>query len=161
MTNTKNLNNKKFIDNQDSTVTKKHKKISFFSAILLVIGSSIGAGIFLKNAEILRNVQGSIYLSIFSWIISIIGVVAMGLTLSEVSSCNTKNNQGIIGWVKWFNSTFMYKTCKNFMAYVHLPTMFFFMPYYAMMTLQEAFGCICTNFIIHHDVIYCCIWIII
>ena len=140
MTNTKNLNNKKFINNQDSTVTKKHKKISFFSAILLVIGSSIGAGIFLKNAEILRNVQGSIYLSIFSWIISIIGVVAMGLTLSEVSSCNTKNNQGIIGWVKWFNSTFMYKTCKNFMAYVHLPTMFFFMPYYAMMTLQEAFG---------------------
>ena len=69
MTNTKNLNNKKFINNQDSTVTKKHKKISFFSAILLVIGSSIGAGIFLKNAEILRNVQGSIYLSIFSCII--------------------------------------------------------------------------------------------
>ena len=38
----------------------KVKKISFFSAIMLVIGSSIGAGIFLKNGEILRNVQGSI-----------------------------------------------------------------------------------------------------
>jgi amino acid transporter len=42
------------------------KKIGFFSAILLVIGSSIGAGIFFKNGEILRNVQGSIILSLVS-----------------------------------------------------------------------------------------------
>jgi amino acid transporter len=42
------------------------KKISFFSAILLVIGSSIGAGIFFKNREILTNVHGSIILSMIS-----------------------------------------------------------------------------------------------
>jgi hypothetical protein len=50
-----------------SSVSLKHQptkaKISFFSSILLVIGSSIGAGIFLKNGEILQNVDGSIVLA--------------------------------------------------------------------------------------------------
>jgi hypothetical protein len=40
------------------------KKIGFISAISLVIGSSIGAGIFIKNHEILNNVHGSILLAI-------------------------------------------------------------------------------------------------
>ncbi|MCQ2748411.1 MAG: hypothetical protein MJ223_04370 [Mycoplasmoidaceae bacterium] len=37
----------------------KKKKISFISAIFLVIGSTIGGGVFLKNHEILGNVGGS------------------------------------------------------------------------------------------------------
>jgi hypothetical protein len=56
--------------NKHKTVSIKDqptkKKITFFSAILLVIGSSIGAGIFFKNHEILKNVQGSIILSMVS-----------------------------------------------------------------------------------------------
>ena len=93
----------------------KVKKISFFSAIMLVIGSSIGAGIFLKNGEILRNVQGSIVLSLISWIVSIIAVIAMGISLAEVTSANKNNNQGIIGWVKCFNTPFIHKMTKYFM----------------------------------------------
>jgi hypothetical protein len=46
-------------------VTPK-KKIGFVSAILLVIGSSIGAGIFIKNHEILNNVHGSIFYAILA-----------------------------------------------------------------------------------------------
>jgi hypothetical protein len=42
------------------------KKIGFVSAISLVIGSSIGAGIFIKNHEILNNVHGSIFLALLS-----------------------------------------------------------------------------------------------
>jgi hypothetical protein len=42
------------------------KKIGFFSAILLVISSSIGAGIFIKNREIMANVQGAIVYAIIS-----------------------------------------------------------------------------------------------
>jgi hypothetical protein len=42
------------------------KKIGFVSAVTLVIGSSIGAGIFIKNHEILNNVHGSILLAILS-----------------------------------------------------------------------------------------------
>ena len=118
----------------------KVKKISFFSAIMLVIGSSIGAGIFLKNGEILRNVQGSIVLSLISWIVSIIAVIAMGISLAEVTSANKNNNQGIIGWVKSFNTPFIHKMTKYFMAFIYLPLDFFCMPYYAIMTIQDAFG---------------------
>ncbi len=131
--------NKKFGSNQ-GLLTLKQKKISFFSAILLVAGSSIGAGIFLKNGEILNNVQGSIILSLFSWIVAIIAVICMGVSLIEVSSVNTENNGGVIGWSKIFTNPYIFKASKNFMVYIYLPINFFIMPYYAVMTIQDAFG---------------------
>jgi amino acid transporter len=36
------------------------KKIGFFSSIIMVICSSMGAGIFIKNHEILTDVHGAI-----------------------------------------------------------------------------------------------------
>jgi amino acid transporter len=47
---------------QPQSIQKKSasKKISFFSVVLLVIGSTLGAGIFFKNNEILNNNHGSI-----------------------------------------------------------------------------------------------------
>lgn len=116
------------------------KKITFASAVLLVIGSSIGAGIFLKNGEILRNVQGSVILSLVSWILSIIAIICMGLSLLEISSNSPDNNGGLIAWVKKYNNNFLYKVSKNFMAFVYLPINFLIMPYYAVMTIQDAFG---------------------
>ena len=118
----------------------KNKKIGFFSAILLVIGSTIGAGVFLKNGEVLSNVGGSYVLTIIAWIFSIIGVICMGLSLVEVSSANTSGNLGVVGWVKTFCNKFLYKASKNFMAFLYLPLNFFLMPYYAVMMFQDAFG---------------------
>ena len=118
----------------------KNKKIGFFSAILLVIGSTIGAGVFLKNGEVLSNVGGSYVLTIIAWIFSIIGVICMGLSLAEVSSANISGNLGVIGWVKTFCNKFLYKASKNFMAFLYLPLNFFLMPYYAVMMFQDAFG---------------------
>jgi hypothetical protein len=54
------------LSNKFSKTKITSKKISFFSSILLVIGSTIGSGIFLKNGEILSNVSNSIILSIVS-----------------------------------------------------------------------------------------------
>lgn len=119
-------------------VTKK--KITFASAILLVMGSSIGAGIFLKNYEVLQNVGGSVVLALISWILSIVGVICMGISLSEIASNDEKSNLGVIQWVKKFNSKFLFKTAKYFMAIIYLPFNFFVMPYYAVMTIQDAFG---------------------
>ena len=118
----------------------KKKKIGFFSSILLVIGSSIGAGIFLKNGEILNNVGGSYLLTLISWVFSIIGVICMGLALVEVSSADTNRNLGVIGWIKIFCNTFLYKCAKNYMAFISLPLCFFITPYYTMMMFQDAFG---------------------
>lgn len=116
------------------------KKITFFSAVLLVIGSSIGAGIFLKNGEVLENVGGSIVLAFVSWLLSIVGVICMGVSLAEIASHDEKSNLGVIQWVKKFCNKNLFKAAKYFMAVIYLPFNFFVMPYYAVMTLQDAFG---------------------
>ena len=133
-------NHKKINKYKVSPSEIKKKKIGFFSSVLLVIGSSIGAGIFLKNGEILNNVGGSYLLTLISWIFSIIGIICMGLALVEVSSANSYGNLGLIGWIKTFCHKFLYKSAKNFMAFLYLPICFFIMPYYAVMMLQDAFG---------------------
>lgn len=117
----------------------KRKKLSFVSATTLVIGSSIGAGIFLKNNEILLNTGNSIYLSLIAWIIAIIGIICLGLTFNEVCSATPQNNQGIIGWVKKFCNKYLYDAAKNFMVYIYLPLNYFVMPYYVVLTIQQTF----------------------
>ena len=92
----------------------KSKKISFFSAILVVMGSSIGAGIFFKSKSVLDNSQNSLILAIFCWIIAAFSVIAMALALIEIS--------------------------KNFMFYIYLPLTYFFMPLYVIMSLQDGIG---------------------
>lgn len=119
-------------------VTKK--KISFVSAIFLVIGSTIGAGIFLKNGEVLGNVGGSAWLALISWVLSIFGVICMGVSLAEIASANTNSNLGIISWVQAFCHKYLFKISKYFMALIYLPLNFFLMPYYVVMQFQDAFG---------------------
>ncbi|XQP55250.1 MAG: APC family permease [Mycoplasmoidaceae bacterium] len=129
--------------NKKKKVTKKEvkkKKITFFSAILLVIGSSIGAGIFLKNGEVLGNVSGSTILALVSWVLSIFGVICMGVSLAEIASATTDSNLGIISWVKNFCHKYLYKVSKYFMAFLYLPLNFFLMPYYVVIQFQDAFG---------------------
>lgn len=115
------------------------KKISFFSAILVVMGSSIGAGIFFKSGSVLQNSQGSLVLAIFCWIIAAISVVAMALALVEVSSARN-DNLSMIGWTKVFNGRITFKACKNFMFYIYLPLTYFFMPLYVILSLQDGIG---------------------
>lgn len=130
----------------------KTKKISFLSAIFIVIGSCIGSGIFLKANSILVNSWYSLPIAIVSWVLSSIAVICMSLSLIEVTS-KKANNLSVIGWVKNFSSKFMYKTCKNFMFYVYLPLTFFFMPIYSIQAFQDAltaFG-VPNNFNTAHD----------
>ena len=100
----------------------KSKKISFFSAILVVMGSSIGAGIFFKSKSVLDNSQNSLILAIFCWIIA------------------ANDNLSLIGWTKVFNSRTTFKASKNFMFYIYLPLTYFFMPLYVIMSLQDGIG---------------------
>lgn len=133
------------VQSNDVSNIKKHsikkeinkKKISFLSAIFIVIGSSIGSGIFFKSNSILESVGLSFPLAITSWIISAIAVVAMGLSLVEITS-GKNDNLSLIGWNKTFNSKWIYKMCKNFMFYLYLPLTFFFIPFYAILALQDS-----------------------
>ncbi|MGL5246507.1 MAG: APC family permease [Mycoplasmoidaceae bacterium] len=115
------------------------KKISFFSAMLVVVGSSVGAGIFLRSASVLDHAQGSLPLAILSWLVAAFAVIAMALSLIEIASARN-DNLSLIGWCKTFNSRIMYKASKNFMFYIYLPLTYFFMPMYVILQLQDGIG---------------------
>lgn len=127
--------------NQPINQMSTKKKIGFLSAIMFVIGSSIGAGIFLKNDEVMTNTHYSIVFSIIAWLFAFIGIFAMALALIEiVSSSKIDNREGIVGWVKTFNNKYLYLGCRNFMAYVYTPINAFAMPYYAVQQFCDGIG---------------------
>ena len=115
------------------------KKISFFSAILIVLGGSIGAGIFLRSDKVLNASGGNLIWAIAMWLIAGFAVVTMALGLVEVAS-GRNDNLGMIGWAKAFNTLKIYKAVKFFMTYLYLPFTYFFMPYYVIVQFQDGFG---------------------
>ncbi|MGL5732769.1 MAG: APC family permease [Metamycoplasmataceae bacterium] len=133
--------NENSIDTQNMSLKDAplKKKISFFSAMFVVVGSSIGAGIFLKSKAVLDGSHGSLVLAIFTWILAGFAVIAMALALVEVASARN-DNLSLIGWCKTFNSRIMYKAAKNFMFYIYLPLNYFFMPLYFIIQLQDGIG---------------------
>ena len=104
------------------------RNINFFSAILVVMGSSIGAGIFFKSKSVLDNSQNSLILAIFCWIIAA-----------------RNDNLSLLGWTKVFNSRTTFKASKNFMFYIYLPLTFFYMPLYFINSLQDGIGALIHN----------------
>ena len=72
------------------------KKIGFFSAMLVVIGSCIGSGIFFKAGNVLSNSQGSIIFAMFTWIFASFGVLCMALALIDITSARN-DNLSVIG----------------------------------------------------------------
>ena len=112
------------------------KKIGFFSAMMVVVGSSVGAGIFFKAGNVLGDSQNSIIFAIFCWLFAAFAVIAMGLALIEIASARN-DNLSLIGWCQTFNGRWIYKACKNFMVYIYLPLTYFFMPLYVVMSIQD------------------------
>ncbi|WP_255565866.1 APC family permease [Mycoplasma sp. E35C] len=112
------------------------KKIGFFSAMLVVIGSSVGAGIFFKAGSVVDSSHNSIVFAIFAWLLAAFAVISMAMALIEIASARN-DNLSIIGWCQTFNSRFIYKSCKNFMVYIYLPLTYFFMPLYVVLSIQD------------------------
>lgn len=125
-----------------STTVKSNKRVNkkqigFLSVIIMVVSSTIGAGIFFKSSTVLDLAGGSIVLSTLSWIIAAFGIIAIALALIEITSAR-KDDLSIIGWCKSFNGRTIYKACKNFMFYVYVPLTYFFMPLYVINSVQDA-----------------------
>lgn len=112
------------------------KKIGFFSAILVVLGSTIGVGIFLRSKSVLENSANNIVWAIIVWLIAGFTVITMALALVEVAS-GRNDNLGMIGWTKTFSTLYIYKGNKFFMTYLYLPLTYFFMPYYVIVQFQD------------------------
>ncbi|WGI36361.1 amino acid permease [Mesomycoplasma lagogenitalium] len=116
----------------------KNKKISYFSAIILVMGSSIGAGIFYKSQAVLEGNNQSLLLSILSWVIATISVIILSISLIDITKKSDKNsNLSIVGWNKIVNNDFIYKLSKNFFIYINIPLSFFVLPLYSFLSIQQ------------------------
>jgi amino acid transporter len=127
------------MDKQSIAKTPERKKIGLMSCIVVVIGACIGAGIFFKNGSILANTQHSLLLAILCWVVSGLGVLCMGLALTEiVSGCKKPSNLGIAYWIKTFNNRFLYKACKNFLVFIYTPIILIALSYYFMQALFSA-----------------------
>ena len=118
-------------------MSNKTKKISYMTALVILVASTIGAGIFFKNGTIFANSDGSLGLAIASWVISAIGIIAIGLSLIEISSAS-KNDKGILAWVKNFAPKWVSKYSVNYVLLIYLPLNYVAMPLYAVMSIQDA-----------------------
>lgn len=117
------------------------KKIGFFSAMLVVVGSCIGSGIFFKAKNVLVGSQNSIILAMVCWIFVAFATLCMALALIEIVSARN-DNLSLIGWCKTFNNRLIYKFSKNYMFYLYTPIKGFFLPLYMVMSMQDAVAAI-------------------
>lgn len=117
------------------------KKIGFFSAMLVVVGSCIGSGIFFKAKSVLVGSQNSIILAMVCWIFVAFATLCMALALIEIVSARN-DNLSLIGWCKTFNNRLIYKFSKNYMFYLYTPIKGFFLPLYMVMSMQDAVAAI-------------------
>lgn len=63
---------------------KKTNKINNFSALMIILGSVVGTGVFFNATAVLNSVKGNGFLSILSWLLSGLMAIAGGLTFAEL-----------------------------------------------------------------------------
>ena len=116
---------------------KKLKQISYLSALIIIIGSTVGAGIFFKNKELFGQAQGNLYLVITSWCISGIGMIALGVAIIELTSVS-KTNAGSLEWFKNFLPNWIFVSSKKYVQIIFGPITMFTMTIYIVKTLQDS-----------------------
>ena len=124
------------IKTQNHVTDSKTKRIGYFAALLIVMGSSIGSGIFFKSGGIMTNVENSIILALLSWVIAAFAVMAMAIALIDVAAESKKDDRGLLSWIKRFNGLYIYKSVKNLFAFFILPVKYFILPAYFFQSLQ-------------------------
>lgn len=120
------------------------RKVSFFSAILISINSTVGAGIFFKTDTVVANASNGLVFVIISWLVACFAVFCMGLAICEIASAKV-GNLGISGWCQKFTSKYIYAASKNFMIYVYVPLLCFFTPIYTFKYFQDSLSSIGIN----------------
>ena len=110
-------------------INKKHK-YNLGSALALVVGNVVGAGIFIKNHVIIEN-TGSVYLTAATWTIGGLIIIAVALALLEIISAKKNdNNGGVVGWATSFVNHRFGRTVMWFMHWIYLPIMIMSLAYY-------------------------------
>ena len=91
---------------------KSARKIGFFSALSICVGSVVGIGIFLKNASVGKNVAGNGPTWLLTWIVSGLIALLVAVHFGKIAKVDTpgRRGAGISTWAdqvttlrqKWF-----------------------------------------------------------
>ena len=114
------------------------KKISSLSIIVMLIGGTIGAGIFYKNQELLSLAQGKFGIVLATWGVGIVGMLALAAALVELTTAQ-KSDRGILEWTRLFTPKWFHKSSANFTKWFYVPIMFFAVPLLTAQSLEEVF----------------------
>lgn len=115
----------------------KSAKISHLSAIIIILGAAIGAGIFFKNGELISMSQGNLALVIVTWLIAAIGIICLALALSRLSQIK-ETNRGLLGWTSVFTPRWFHKSVANYKKLFFVPIMIFALSLYITSSLVDA-----------------------
>ncbi|GAA5414414.1 APC family permease [Ureaplasma ceti] len=136
------------IAKEDLVVTKSiPKRIGFFSAVIMTMGGCIGSGIFFKSGGVMGYTHNSIVLSLVTWLIAGLSVIAMAIALIDIASQSKKDNRGFLSWIRKFNSLMVYKMAKNYFLYFYVPTNWFIVPVYLLQSLQSGLAYIDASYV--------------
>lgn len=114
------------------------KKIGYLTALVIMTGGTIGAGIFYKSRSILTNSHNDYVYAILSWIVAAIGIICIGFALVEISSV-TKKDSGIIAWVRAFTNKKIGRASTSYMLMIYYPFSILTLSIYGVNALEDAY----------------------
>lgn len=79
---------------------KTGKKIGFFVALTMLLGSVVGIGIFFKNGSVLGAAHNNGSTALLAWIVGGLLSLAAALSFTEIGSLKTKNVHGLAAWAE-------------------------------------------------------------
>ncbi|WP_156930240.1 APC family permease [Mycoplasmopsis lipofaciens] len=108
----------------------KVKKIGFFFALTMLIGSIVGIGIFFKNAGIRNATQGNGISWLLTWIVAGIISLCAAISFSEISTIKNTKISGIGNWAtRVMNKKFGYFITFNY-TFLYGPILIFMLSFF-------------------------------
>lgn len=100
---------------------EKREHYGLFTAVSMIVGISIGSGIFFKSDDILQSTGGSVWLGILVFAIGAFCVIFGSITLSQLASRSQKRG-GVISYYEEFVSPRFASAFGWFQMLVYFPT---------------------------------------
>ncbi|WKX02303.1 APC family permease [Candidatus Mycoplasma mahonii] len=83
---------------------KTAKKMGFFTAVVMLIGTIVGSGIFFKNTDVFKFNDFSSIGILLSWIIASIMTVSIAYSFSEINRTKNSKLSGFLNWSHKYTS---------------------------------------------------------
>ncbi|OJF93753.1 APC family permease [Alkalibacterium sp. 20] len=100
---------------------EKREHYGLSTAISMIVGISIGSGIFFKSDDILQATGGSVWLGILVFLIGAFCVIFGSITMSQLAS-RSKKRGGVISYYEEFVSPRFASAFGWFQLFVYFPT---------------------------------------